>query len=409
VAEEKILHGICFGPSQNEGMKFLPSLSADSSGHYPLKLPAKIRPLPLAGYWSRKLGQEALSKVAGRIPRGTRLRAYWDRLQEAVCWRTVQWHDRRFARRIEVEFFSRWNEFDAVYVHGNAELAERVARYRPTVLRLPGPVSSELAPLLKSVHVVCANGDALTQIREFLGEHATELPIGIDSDMFRPDLTSMRERLGWTEENWVVGYVGRLAYVKGVDLLADAFRKVRKTIPHARMLIVGAGEEEGKLRATLNTELMEGIVHMESDVAHELLADWYRAMDLFVMPSRYENYSNSVIEALACGVPCLLSDVGGNRRLVEMEAGWLFTKGSADSLASTLSTVAKRLHSTGKLKTFVGEKVRQCYRWEISADRLEYLLQSCVEGRQTVGLAQSSDCSRGTDTQGITTGRIESV
>ena len=327
---------------------------ADSRGHYPIPLPTKIRPIPLAGRWSRKLGQETLSNVAGWMPQGTQLQAQWNRVQAAICWRTVRWHDRRFTRRIELEFGGRWKEFDAVYVHGSAVLASKIARYRPTVLRLPGPVSADLAPVLRAVHAVCANGDALSQIREFLGDHATELPVGLDSDIFKPGPSWVRQRLGWTENHWVVGYVGRLAHVKGIDLLADAFRKIRKTIPHARLLVIGSGEEEGKLRTDLNAELMEGLVHIESDVPHELLADWYRAMDLFVMPSRYENYSNAVLEALACGVPFLGSDIGGNRRLVETEGGWLFAQGSVDSLAQTLCSIAENPAWLG-----IGERVAE--------------------------------------------------
>ena len=352
---------------------------ADPNGHYPIPLSAKIRPIPLAGYWSRKLGQEALSDVARWIPQGTQLRARWDRLQEAICWRTIQWHDRRFTRRIEMEFGSRWKEFDAVYVHGSALLASRVARHSPTVLRLPGPVSADLAPVLKRVQAVCANGDALNQIRRFLGDHAVELPVGLDGDVFKPGPTGVRERLGWTMDNWVIGYVGRLAYIKGIDLLADAFRKIRKTIPHARLVIVGSGEEEKKLRAGLNAELMEGIVHIESDVPHALLAEWYRAMDLFVMPSRYENYSNAVIEALACRVPFLVSDVGGNRRLAEAEGGWLFAQGSADSLAQTLCSIAENPCLARDRGAYGGENIRRRYSWETSAKRLEDILQSRLD------------------------------
>jgi glycosyltransferase involved in cell wall biosynthesis len=352
---------------------------ADSRGHYPIPLSTKLRLIPLAGRWSRKLGQETLSNVAGWMPQGTQLQAQWNRVQAAICWRTVRWHDRRFTRRIELEFGDRWKEFDAVYVHGSAVLASKIARYRPTVLRLPGPVSADLAPVLRAVHAVCANGDALSQIREFLGNHVTELPVGLDSDIFKPGPSWVRQRLGWTENHWVVGYVGRLAHVKGIDLLADAFKKIRKTFPHARLLVIGSGEEEGKLRTDLNAELMEGLVHIESDVPHELLADWYRAMELFVMPSRYENYSNAVLEALACGVPFLVSDVGGNRRLAETEGGWLFAQGSVDSLTQTLYSLAENPGLIRNRTACVGEKVRHCYSWQISAKRLEEILQSCLD------------------------------
>jgi phosphatidylinositol alpha-1,6-mannosyltransferase len=288
-------------------------------------------------------------------------------------------------QRIEQEFRGRWKEFDAVYVHGSAMLASSIARYCPTILRLPGPVSADLAPVLNAVHIVCANGDALNQIRRFLGDHAVELPVGLDGDVFKSGPTQVRQRLGWTKNHWVIGYVGRLAYIKGVDLLAEAFGQIRQTIPHARLLLVGAGEEEKKLRAALNVELAEGVAHIESDVPHDGLAEWYRAMDLFIMPSRYENCSNAVLEALACGVPFLGSDVQGNRCLVvESEGGWLFAKGSADSLLQAIVSIAKNPFVMRDRGTFGREKVLQKYSWETSARRLEALLESCLCKRRAL-------------------------
>jgi glycosyltransferase involved in cell wall biosynthesis len=191
----------------------------------------------------------------------------------------------------------------------------------------------------------------------------------------------VREQLGWTKDHWVIGYVGRLAYIKGVDLLADAFIQARRSLPHGRLLVVGSGEEEKKLRAVLNKEITEGIVHIESDVSHDHLAAWYRAMDLFVMPSRYENYSNAVLEALGCGVPFLVSDIGGNRHFATSKGGWLFSCGSADSLGYVLDFIARN-PCLAKHRGVVGEEhVRQRYSWVASAERLEWMFQSCLERR----------------------------
>lgn len=348
---------------------------ANSRALYPLALPSMFRPLPLAGRWSRKLGQHTLSTMASWIPADSGLRTQWDRLQEALCWRTVRWHDRRFTRRVELEFTHRWNEFDAVYVHGSTLLASRIARYRPTILRLPGPVSPDLASLLKTIPVVCANGDALTKIREFLGDHALELPIGLDGELFKPGPSWVRQRLGWTTNDWVIGYVGRLAYIKGIDLLARAFAKIRQTIPQARLLVIGSGEEQTKLRAWLNGAVEQGVAHIESDVPHDALAEWYRAMDLFVMPSRYENYSNAALEALACGVPFLASGVGGNRNLAETQGGWLFAPDSDDLLAQGLQSIVNNRNEARERGVIGGERVRNQYSWSSSAARLETMLE----------------------------------
>jgi glycosyltransferase involved in cell wall biosynthesis len=344
---------------------------ADSKGQYPIMLPSHVTPIPLAGYWSRKLGQKTLSNLSRLMPHRMKIRAGWDRIQEAICWRTVEWHDQRFARRVGQEFEDRWEQFDAVYVHGSVMLASTIARHRPTILRLPGPVSPECAPVLKSIHAVCANGDALDQIRRFLGDHAIEIPVGLNGDVFKPGPTKVRDRLGWTGKHWIIGYVGRLAYIKGVDLLATAFKQIRQTLPHARLLVIGAGEEEGKLRNQLCSELDEGIVHVETDVPHDLLAEWFRAMDLFIMPSRYENYSNAALEALACGVPFLVSGVGGNKHLLETQGGWTFSPGSAASLAEVIYSLVSNPALAKDRGAFGGDQVRRLYNWNSSAKRLE--------------------------------------
>jgi glycosyltransferase involved in cell wall biosynthesis len=262
---------------------------ADTNGRYPISLPEGIQPIPLSGFWSRKMGQRTLSRFGAWIPRHLPFRDQWDRVQSAMCWRIVRWHDRRFTRRAAVKLKDRWEEFDAAYVHGNPTLASKVASFCPTILRLPGPVPAEHMTAIKKVQMVCANGDALTQLRQSIGDQVMELPIGIDTGIFRPGTTTVRTRLGWSRDQWVIGYVGRLAYVKGIDVLARAFLAIHQVIPNIRLLIIGAGEEEGKLRQDLRSELRCGVVHIESDVIHHQLPDWYRAMDLFVLPSRYEN------------------------------------------------------------------------------------------------------------------------
>jgi glycosyltransferase involved in cell wall biosynthesis len=350
---------------------------ANHRGQYPIPLPSTIEPIPSKGYWSRNFGQATLSAIGRSVPNDSPLRKKWNYVQEAISWRTIRWHNRRFQRRIERVFTNRWSEFDAVYVHGDPFLASNVARHRPTVLRLPGPVSADCEPELRAVHAVCANGDALLSIRSFLGNHATELRVGLDKKIFKPGPTSMRSKLQWAMADRVVGYVGRLTHLKGVDLLAAAFREVSKTVPNARLLIVGQGEAEKGVRSVLAKELARGLVHIERDVDHEQLPQWYRAMDLFVMPSRYENFSNAVLEAISCGVPVLASDVGGNGLLAD-GAGCLFQADSVSSLSACLRTA---IHEAAAIKAGAAIRSRniaELYSWTGSAERLERIISSCL-------------------------------
>jgi glycosyltransferase involved in cell wall biosynthesis len=368
-----------FTAFENRGHDIAAAFVADLRGNYPIPLPCGIRPIPIAGWWAPDFGQAVLSTIARHFRAGTRPRKNLDRIQLAMAWRTFSWHNRRFQRRVQRRFSSHWSAFDAVYVHGDAVLASKVAQYLPTVLFLPGPVTQELAPELLATHTVCSNGDALIQIRSFLGDHATDLPVGLDHGIFKPGSSSIRQRLKWSAEDLVVGYVGRLHHIKGVDLLSTAFREISKRLPSARLLIIGRGEEEKNIRSDLADEIARGVVYIEPDVAHEDLPDWYRAMDLMVMPSRYENFSNALLEAMACEKPFLGSDIGGNRIMAATGAGWLFEPGSVSSLADRLVGILKN-GSELKARGKAGSTYVQCHHsWLATAEHLERIITRIVK------------------------------
>lgn len=352
---------------------------ANHHGQYPLPLPEQIEAIPIKGWWNRNLGQQTLTFVARQLSGSVALRSYWSRVQEAISWRLFRWHNRRFMRRIEDTFASRWSDYDAVYVHGDTLLASLAAMHLPTVLRLPGPVTLDLEPFLRKVHVVCANGDALVRIRRFLGEHVRELPIGVDAELFKPGSSTVRSSLNWSAQHCVIGFVGRLAHIKGIDILTTAFRQCVAANSNLRLIIVGRGEEESSVRIVLAKEIAKGLVHIERDVSHNALADWYRAMDLLVMPSRYENFSNAILEGMACGVPFLASEVGGNPSLAQSEAGWLFSSGSAASLSECLEKIVNDKTELRVRSESGFRHVKSCYSWDASAKRLEDALSSYLE------------------------------
>jgi glycosyltransferase involved in cell wall biosynthesis len=239
---------------------------------------------------------------------------------------------------------------------------------------LPGPVSSDLIPILRSIPAVCAHDDGLAHLRSQLSEKANELPLGLDTKLFSPGATSVRSILGWTDQHRVIGYVGRLHPIKGIDLLSTAFHVISRKSLNVRLLVVGSGEEEKNVRSELAGELSRGIAHIEPAMDQKQLPEWYRAMDLMVMPSRYETMSNAVLEGMACGIPFLASNVGGNRTLGETGAGWVFDSGSASSLTDRLREIVgddSQLRHRGR----VGFRYVQAYHsWATSAERLERII-----------------------------------
>lgn len=124
-----------------------------------------------------------------------------------------------------------------------------------------------------------------------------------------------------------IGTVCALRPEKGVDTLIRAFATVRQS--EVKLLIVGSGPEEAKLRALCLQLGVAEACHFEP--ATNNVAEWLGKIDIFVLPSRFEALSNSLMEAMACGCCPVASRVGGNPELVEHGvSGLLF---QADNVA----------------------------------------------------------------------------
>jgi phosphatidylinositol alpha 1,6-mannosyltransferase len=128
---------------------------------------------------------------------------------------------------------------------------------------------------------------------------------GVDTILFDP---GRRDR---SDTQFVIGYVGRLTVEKNIRFLADLERALKRAgIANFRFLIVGQGAEEAWLKTNLQSADYTGVL------SGEALARAYANMDVFVFPSLTDTYGNVVLEALASGVPAVVTDRGGPRFIV---------------------------------------------------------------------------------------------
>jgi glycosyltransferase involved in cell wall biosynthesis len=168
-------------------------------------------------------------------------------------------------------------------------------------------------------------------------------PWGINLGDFSPDGgdNDLRERAGWTHE-FVILHLRSWEPVYGVDVLARGFVLAAKKRPELRMFLLGNGSLAGKIRQTL---IGGGVMHqvqMPGQVPQAKLPAYYRAADLYVSASHSDGSSVSLMEAMASGLPALVSDIPGNREWVsEGEQGWLFPDGDVEALAEKIVKVAE--------------------------------------------------------------------
>lgn len=132
---------------------------------------------------------------------------------------------------------------------------------------------------------------------------------GIDLQKFRRDektRENTRKLLGFDNDTFVIGTVGRFSYQKNTEYALEVFRGVRDELKESRLLLVGDGElKEDLLRKVKELKLEDAVVFTGNV---DNVQDYYQAMDLFVLPSRFEGLPFVALEAQATGMPSILSD-----------------------------------------------------------------------------------------------------
>jgi sugar transferase (PEP-CTERM/EpsH1 system associated) len=195
---------------------------------------------------------------------------------------------------------------------------------------------------------------------------------GVDTQRFTPSPESrvaMRKELGLPSDSFVIGAVGRLVPIKDHQTRLKAAALVSKNGIDARVLLVGSGPERDRLQL-LSASSLEGRVCFAGDSSR--VPELLNAMDVFVLPSLNEGMSNTLLEAMACGLPALATNVGGNPEIIENNVnGCLFTPGDTAWLTEKLQVLARNpalVHQLGTaarnhaIETFSLSRMLESYR-----------------------------------------------
>ncbi|MBN2848988.1 MAG: glycosyltransferase [Coriobacteriia bacterium] len=166
--------------------------------------------------------------------------------------------------------------------------------------------------------------------------------MGFDAGRFRPD-PDARHVLGVPAGERVVLFAGNLEPVKGLDVLLDAFERVIAEGGADRLVIVGDGPLRGVMeeRVAASSTLGE-CVRFAGQLPQPDLARWMAAADVFVLPSRAEGLGLVLLEAMACGTPCVATRVGGVPEILDEDCGALVAPDDPAALAAAIASVMAR-------------------------------------------------------------------
>lgn len=144
--------------------------------------------------------------------------------------------------------------------------------------------------------------------------------------------------------------VGRLVPWKGFGTLISLWPKILSRHPTSKLIIVGDGPELKKLRGLIDQLKLADHVRLLGKVDQEELHRWYRKAGYFVLNSGYEGFSHALLEAMSAGLPCAVSDRGGNPELIRNGSnGLLFTYDDEDQIIVSLE---KLLNDTSAAERF---------------------------------------------------------
>jgi len=165
---------------------------------------------------------------------------------------------------------------------------------------------------------------------------------GIDITKYIPgDRNIARKRLNLPTGVVLIGNAGRLETVKGQDVLISALSQFSSTI---HLAIAGGGSLEKQLKAQVSRLQLEQQVHFLGPI--DDMTTFYQSLDLFCLPSRHEGLPLSPMEAQACGIPALITNVGGSAEALCHNTGLLVERDNVEQLVLAIETMLSRCRST---------------------------------------------------------------
>ncbi len=240
-----------------------------------------------------------------------------------------------------------------------------------------GPIEKHLAAR-RTTAVVAVSPPLAAYLQgpcRLLARQVSVVPNGVDVARFgaRPD-DSLRQRLGLSDQAFVVGTVARLAAVKHLDLMFGPLRALAEAGADPHFVIAGDGPERERLAALAVAAGVAPRVHFLGMVTDP--AALLPAFDCYVLPSRAEGTSISLLEAMASRLPCIATQVGGNTEVLAGggdAAGLLVPD---DDEAALLHALQRLLHDRGlrsQLGATARARVEAVYSLEAMVDRYEQL------------------------------------
>jgi glycosyltransferase involved in cell wall biosynthesis len=270
---------------------------------------------------------------------------------------------------------------DIVHAHALHQAARLKTIDVPVAVNLPGEPNPRYVADLQQADVLLSDGWGARKLPAILGRSVAHITKGVDSTLFTPEGPSIRASLD-AGSSPVVLVVSRLVPIKNVALFVDAMATVHRTRPDARALVVGDGPRDAALKQRAAALGLDRVVQFAGYVEQRDLPQRYRAADVFVLPSDFDNSPNVVLEAMASALPVVATDVGGVAEFLETPAGGaLVPRGDADQLARRIVELLADPNRRRDAGAFNRHRATTRFSWRTSAEQLLTAYKTALAAR----------------------------
>jgi glycosyltransferase involved in cell wall biosynthesis len=192
-------------------------------------------------------------------------------------------------------------------------------------------------------------------------------PWGADLEHFAPEAAETAKR----EDGLTIFCNRSWEPLYGVDVLARAFVKVAQTRPEVSLLLIGDGSQGALIRQIIDRGGVGEQVTFAGQISQRDLPRYYHMADLYVSPSHIDGSSVSLMEALACGLPCLVSDIPANREWVrDGQNGWLFPDGDTGALAAGIIKILENREQLTRVRRAARATAEEKADWKKNFGKL---------------------------------------
>jgi mannosyltransferase len=196
-------------------------------------------------------------------------------------------------------------------------------------------------------HALVARMDAVVattpKITPFVRRPVQVIPHGVDVETFHPgDRAAARLRFGLPQDAIIMGCFGRIRAEKGVDLAVEAALELMPSRPNLHLIFAGKVTDKERAfflqqKAKIERAGLSDRIQFLGEKNWTDIVPLYQSLDLFVAPGRREGFGLTPLEAMACNIPCVASDVGAYDTMISEGSGTLVVPGDYSVLANAIA------------------------------------------------------------------------